>query len=78
MAWAMIETVIHANPGATVETVLHHELAHGDALIGTIAPILRHLLANDEHSVFSDEIIGPRDDGACCPPAARCPGRSCR
>lgn len=41
----------------SVETVLRHELAHGDALIGTIAPILRHLLANDDHSVFSDEII---------------------
>ncbi len=41
----------------SVETVLCQELAHGDALIGTIAPILRHLLANDDHSVFSDEII---------------------
>lgn len=40
-----------------VESVLRQELAHGDALIGTIAPILRHLLANDDHSVFSDEII---------------------
>lgn len=57
MARAMIETAIQANSGATVETVLRDELAHGDALIGTIAPILRHLLANDEHSVFSDEII---------------------
>ncbi len=43
--------------GIPVETTLREELAHGDALIGTIAPILRHLLANDEHSVFSDEII---------------------
>ncbi len=41
----------------SVDLVLREELAHGDALIGTIAPILRHLLANDEHSVFSDEII---------------------
>ena len=40
-----------------VDEVLRDELAHGDALIKTIAPILRHLLANDEHSVFSDEII---------------------
>lgn len=39
------------------DLILRRELAHGDALIGTIAPILRHLLANDEHSVFSDEII---------------------
>ncbi len=43
--------------GETVEAVMRVELAHGDALVGTIAPILRHLLANDEHSVFSDEII---------------------
>jgi len=43
--------------GEAVETVMRDELAHGDAMIGTIAPILRHLLANDEHSVFSDEII---------------------
>lgn len=40
-----------------VGAVLRDELAHGDALIGTISPILRHLLANDEHSVFGDEII---------------------
>lgn len=53
----MIETLVQASSGPDVETVLRGELAHGDALIGTIAPILRHLLANDEHSVFSDEII---------------------
>lgn len=32
-------------------------LARGDAMLGTVAPILRHLLANDDHSVFSDEIV---------------------
>lgn len=53
----MIENVVQASPGPAVETALRDELAHGDALIGTIAPVLRHLLANDEHSVFSDEII---------------------
>lgn len=42
---------------APIELTLREELAHGDAMIGTIAPILRHLLANDEHSVFSDEIL---------------------
>lgn len=41
----------------TVEDVLRHELAQGDAVIGTIAPILRHLLANDDHSLFNDEIV---------------------
>ena len=53
----MSETAAHANPAVAVETVMREELAHGDAMIGTIAPIMRHLLANDEHSVFSDEIV---------------------
>jgi len=46
-----------AIPLEAVGAVLRDELAHGDALIGTISPILRHLLANDEHSVFGDDII---------------------
>lgn len=41
----------------TVEDVLRDELAHGDAVIGSIGPILRHLLANDDHSLFNDEIV---------------------
>lgn len=53
----MNDNTAQAIPFASVETVLQEELAHGDALIGTIAPILRHLLANDDHSLFSDEII---------------------
>lgn len=40
-----------------VEDVLRDKLAHGDAVIGTIAPILRHLLANDDHSLFNDEVV---------------------
>jgi hypothetical protein len=57
MAVAMIEIVAPTDPDAAVVSDLRGALAHGDALIGTIAPILRHLLANDEHSVFSDEIV---------------------
>ncbi|MFM5893772.1 MAG: hypothetical protein ACKOQM_04985 [Novosphingobium sp.] len=53
----MDQTIAQIAPAGSVENVLRDELAHGDALIATIAPILRHLLANDEHSVFSDEII---------------------
>jgi hypothetical protein len=53
----MIDTVVPGEAFGSVETVLRDELAHGDALLGTIAPILRHLLANDDHSVFGDEII---------------------
>jgi hypothetical protein len=53
----MIETIVQADPAVTAESVLRDELVQGDALIATITPILCHLLANDEHSVFSDEII---------------------
>lgn len=53
----MIEGTVSVASATPVESVLRDELAHGDAVIGTIAPILRHLLANSEHSVFSDEII---------------------
>ena len=57
MAKPMDQNIAQLDADRSVEIVLCDELAHGDALIGTIAPILRHLLANDEHSVFSDEII---------------------
>lgn len=53
----MIEQPVQSFSGVSVEAVLREELAHGDAVVGTIAPILRHLLANDDHSLFSDEII---------------------
>lgn len=41
----------------TVEDVLREELAQGDAVIGSIGPILQHFLANDDHSLFNDEIV---------------------
>lgn len=53
----MNQTTAQLESGFPVEITLREELAHSDALIGTIAPIMRHLLANDEHSVFSDEIV---------------------
>ncbi|MXO93089.1 hypothetical protein GRI62_05645 [Erythrobacter arachoides] len=40
-----------------VEDILREELAHGDVIIATARPILRHLLANDDHALFSDEVI---------------------
>lgn len=46
-----------SNDPAFVEAVLQKDLAQGDAMLGTIAPILRHLIAADEHSVFGDDII---------------------
>ncbi len=53
----MTEPSVQAADTVPVEMTMRQELAHGDAMIGTIGPILRHLLANDEHSVFGDEII---------------------
>ena len=41
----------------SVERVLHEELVRGDAMIATARPILRHLLANDDNGLFSDEMI---------------------
>jgi hypothetical protein len=40
-----------------VESLLRDELAHGDAMISTVTPILRHLLANDDQALFSDEVV---------------------
>ncbi|WEK46945.1 MAG: hypothetical protein P0Y56_01270 [Candidatus Andeanibacterium colombiense] len=40
-----------------VEDVLRLDLAESDAVIGSLGPILRHLLASESHSLFSDETI---------------------
>lgn len=45
------------NSTETVEGILRQELAHGETMRSTVTPILRHLLASDGGSVFSDEII---------------------
>ena len=41
----------------SVEAMLRDELAHGNVVISTSDGILRHLLANDDNSIFSDEVI---------------------
>lgn len=53
----MIEAHSSATHSDSVETVMREELAHGDAMLGTIAPILRHLIASEDHSVFGDDVI---------------------
>ena len=40
-----------------VELLLREELGRGDTMIATSRPILRHLLANDDHALFNDEMI---------------------
>jgi hypothetical protein len=44
-------------PGDDVEQVLRADMARADALLGTVTPILRHLVANADHAMFGDEII---------------------
>jgi hypothetical protein len=41
----------------SVEASLRDELARGDAVLSTATPILRHLLANEDQALFSDEIV---------------------
>ena len=57
MAFVMTDASFNPAAGEPIESVLQAELAHGDAMIGTIIPIMRHLLASDDHSVFSEEIV---------------------
>lgn len=45
------------NPAESTEQVLAHELARGDATIAMARPILRHLLANEDHGLFNDQIL---------------------
>lgn len=52
----MIETVLSSD-AAGLETVLGSELAEGDAVAATVAPILRHLLDTDGSSLFSDAVV---------------------
>lgn len=41
----------------SVELVLRGELVRGDAILATARPILRHLLANHDHGLFTDEMV---------------------
>ena len=45
------------NERTSLDEMLQTELGRADALVGSLGGILRHLLANDDHSMFSDEII---------------------
>lgn len=40
-----------------VENVLREELEHGDSVLGTITPILGHLVISSQNSLFSDEVV---------------------
>ncbi|OYZ25045.1 MAG: hypothetical protein B7Y31_13950, partial [Novosphingobium sp. 16-62-11] len=44
------------DPGA-IERLLCDDLFHADQAMLHMGPILRHLLQNDDRSIFSDELI---------------------
>ena len=41
----------------SVETRLREGLARGDVMLSTATPILRHLLVNEDQTLFSDEVV---------------------
>lgn len=53
----MIDRTTSQPDEAPVEAMLREALEQGDAVLGTIGPILGHLLANDDDSLFTDEIV---------------------
>lgn len=53
----MTDTVAQSDSTATAESILRDELASSDAMLETVGPILRHLLANEDASMFSDETL---------------------
>jgi hypothetical protein len=52
---AMIQSAITAPQ--SLDAALREDLAQGDAMIRSVAPIMQHLLASDRHSLFADEIV---------------------
>jgi hypothetical protein len=53
----MNEAVMSQSSEAPIEAALRDQLAQGDVVLGTVGPVLGHLLANHDHSLFSDEIV---------------------
>ena len=53
----MIDRTASQSEEAPVEAMLREALEQGDAVLDTIGPILGHLLANDDDSLFTDEIV---------------------
>jgi hypothetical protein len=41
----------------SVESRLREELARGEAVLGTVAPVLRHLLVSNDNGLFGDVVI---------------------
>lgn len=65
MAVGMSDETQSAVPLEAVEQVMVERLRSGDAVLASTRPILRHLLANRDQSLFSDEVIA-RVRGMIC------------
>ena len=53
----MSEAPVNHKAGLSAHDTVRAELARGDAVLATIQPVLGHLLASDDHSLFSDQIV---------------------
>lgn len=53
----MALTASIGNDPAEIEALLRDDLTHADQALVHMGPILRHLLQNDDNSIFSDEVI---------------------
>lgn len=54
----MVETALHgAGAAPDIEALLQEDLQQADLALANARPILRHLLGNDDHSIFSDAIV---------------------
>ena len=53
----MMESGLSQFGDHSVEGALFDALTRGDAAMASAGPILRHMLENDDHSMFTDEIV---------------------
>jgi len=53
----MIDNAVHPADDQTAEALLRADLARGDAMAGSVLPILQYLLAAEDSALFSDEIL---------------------
>lgn len=54
---AMSNAAANHRASDPVESRLRDRLERGDAVLGTVAPVLRHLLASDDSGLFGDAIL---------------------
>jgi hypothetical protein len=53
----MSEGMTSAGTRSGIEDLLRQDLIEGDAMLASVGPIMRHLLVNENHSLFGDEVL---------------------